>query len=49
MTQYINNPLLPGGGIHHVAVRTTNLPASLRHQGASGELIELYGSQKEGE
>jgi glyoxylase I family protein len=29
MTQFIDNPLLPGGGIHHIAVRTTDLPASL--------------------
>jgi len=29
MTEYINNPLLPGGGIHHIAVRTTDLAASL--------------------
>jgi catechol 2,3-dioxygenase-like lactoylglutathione lyase family enzyme len=30
MTEHINNPLLPGGGIHHIAVRTTDLAASLR-------------------
>ncbi|MFZ4858289.1 MAG: VOC family protein [Desulfuromonadaceae bacterium] len=30
MTQFNYNPLLPGGGIHHIAVRTTNLTASLR-------------------
>jgi len=29
MTQHIDNPLLPGGGIHHIAVRTTDLAASL--------------------
>ena len=30
MTRHNDNPLLPGGGIHHVAVRTTDLAASLR-------------------
>lgn len=30
MTRYIDNPLLPGGGIHHIAVRTTDLEASLK-------------------
>lgn len=30
MTRHIDNPLLPGGGIHHIAVRTTDLEASLR-------------------
>jgi glyoxylase I family protein len=30
MTRYNDNPLLPGGGIHHIAVRTTDLAASLR-------------------
>jgi glyoxylase I family protein len=29
MIRQIENTLLPGGGIHHVAVRTTNLEASL--------------------
>ncbi|MFZ2948264.1 MAG: VOC family protein [Desulfuromonadaceae bacterium] len=30
MTRHIDNPLLPGGGIHHIAVRTTDLGASLK-------------------
>ncbi len=30
MTRHIDNPLLPGGGIHHIAVRTTDLSESLR-------------------
>jgi glyoxylase I family protein len=30
MTQQLDNPFLPGGGIHHIAVRTTNMPESLR-------------------
>ena len=30
MTEQITNPLLPGGGIHHIALRTIDLAASLR-------------------
>ncbi len=30
MSHHIDNPLLPGGGIHHIAVRTTDLDASLK-------------------
>lgn len=30
MTRHNDNPLLPGGGIHHIAVRTTDLTTSLR-------------------
>jgi glyoxylase I family protein len=30
MTRLNDNPLLPGGGIHHIAVRTTDLAESLR-------------------